>query len=247
MKVTAIKTRPMLPPKDDLMSVFEESLPRIGERSLLVVTSKVVAIDQGRCVERGSVDERELIEAEAERYLSGDRDRARPMMLTIKGNTFIPKAGVDTSNANGYYVLWPDKPKEYAESIVEYLRKRFGLQEVGVLIVDSGLLPLRWGTVGISLAHAGFCPVVDYRDKRDIFGKRSLSVVVANVADSLAAAANLVMGEGAEQTPAVVVEEVDFVKFGECDLGVPSIYADPHEDLFAELIKSTKWEKKEDK
>lgn len=245
MKLTAIKTRKMLPPKDDLFGLLDESVSELEERSVVVITSKVVSIHEGRCVLRDGVDERGLIESEADMFLPDVSVRQRPMMMTIKNGTFIPKAGIDTSNANGYFILWPEDVQKTADEIRDYLINRFSLSEVGVLIIDSGLLPLRWGTVGVSIATSGFCPLIDYRKSEDVFGKKSMSIVTANVSDSLAAAANLLMGEGAEQTPIVVAHDLPFIKFGECDVDVPSLYADPKEDLFAPLISAVTWKKGE--
>jgi len=242
MKVTPIKTRPMKPPQDNLFEVLSESIKELPEKSVLVITSKIVAIHQGRCIKRDdSVDERQLIIDQADKYLSGDESRKRPMLLTIKDNLFTPKAGIDTSNANGYYILWPEDVDQFTHTIHQFIRQTYQTKEFGVLVIDSGLLPLRWGTVGISLSHAGFCPLIDYRDKKDIFGKLSMSVVLANVADSLASAANLVMGEGNEQTPLALIEDIPFVTFGESSEEMPSLQADMKEDLFAEMIDSTNW------
>ena len=79
---------------------------------------------------------------------------------------------------------------------------RSGLR-VGIVISDSRLLPARAGTAGTAVACAGFDPVDDARGRPDLDGS-PLKVTVRAVADSLAAAANLAMGEAGESTPIAV-------------------------------------------
>lgn len=244
MIVKAIHTRVLKPPKDDLYSVISESVVKIPEKSILVVTSKVVATHQGRCILRSEVaDKNKLIREEADKYLPRVHHPVRRVMLTMKDNILIPAAGVDVSNGNGYYILWPDDPQSAAEDIYIFLKNKFSLKQFGVVIVDSRTIPLRWGTVGISLAHYGFCPLIDYRESRDLFGRKSLKLVFANVVDSIAAAAVLEMGEGGEQTPLALVTDVPFTKFGKCREGVPDLEVDHDEDLYAPLLRGVKWKR----
>ncbi|MGD0576827.1 MAG: coenzyme F420-0:L-glutamate ligase, partial [Candidatus Staskawiczbacteria bacterium] len=139
MLVKAIKTRPLISPKDDLLSVIKESIFEIKEKSIIVITSKVVSIWEGRCIK---IDEKinkdELIKKEADFYL--DRKKVSPdydVMLTIKNNILIPTAGIDESNANGYYILWPENPFESAKEIYNFIKKEFKLKDFGVIISDS--------------------------------------------------------------------------------------------------------------
>ena len=84
--------------------------------------------------------------------------------------------------------------------------------ELGVIITDSHTIPLRRGVLGISLAHYGFAPLKDYRGNADIFG-RTLKMTQTNIPDGLAAAAVVLMGEGAERTPLALITDVPWVKF----------------------------------
>ena len=80
-----------------------------------------------------------------------------------------------------------------------------------MVVVDSGLIPLRIGTVGLALAVAGFVPVKECRGKKDLYGK-PIMITRHAVADDLASAAHLLMGEASEKTPVVLVKDapVDF-------------------------------------
>jgi len=242
MLVKAIKTRPLLPPNDNLLSVIKESVLSVAERSIIVVTSKVVSIWEGRCVKiSDKINKDELVKQEADLYLDKIMTQEHPVMLTIKNNILIPTAGIDESNANGYYVLWPKKPFLSAKKIYEFIKKEYKLKKFGIIISDSHTTPLRTGIIGIGIAYYGFNPLRDYRGKKDIFG-RKLKMSQTNIVDSLAAAAVYEMGEGSEQTPISIIEDVGDISFGtsqdECSLRI-SI----DEDIYSLLLKSGKWKK----
>ena len=113
---------------------------------------------------------------------------------------------MDDSNADGKVVLLPKNSFSAAEKIRTELRKYYRTQKLGILITDSRAAPLRRGVFGMALGFAGFRGLRDYRGSPDIFG-RTLKVTQVGVADSLAAAAALVMGEGREQQPLAVIED----------------------------------------
>ena len=71
---------------------------------------------------------------------------------------------------------------------------------------------VKMGTTGAAIAHSGFAALNNYIGKPDIFG-RKFKVQKANISDALAVSGVLIMGEGSEQTPLAVVEDVPFVKF----------------------------------
>jgi len=246
MIVKAIRTRAFLPPKDDLFSLIKKSFMGLNlkEKSIIVITSKIVAIGQGRCVkmEKG-VDKDDLIKKEADLYIDRKEVPEGYVMLTIKNGILIPTAGIDESNAKGYYILWPKKPFKAAEEIYDFIKKEYKLKNFGVLITDSHCTPLRNGIIGIGLAFCGFYPLKDYRGEADIFG-RKMKMSQSNIVDSLASAAVLEMGEGAEQTPMAVIEGVDFIKFGKFKNLEKLMKIDIDRDIYSPLIKSTKWKKK---
>ncbi len=236
-----------MPPKDDLLSAIFDSIPALPEKSVLAVTSKVVSIWQGRCVSASSVvDKDELIKKEADRYLPRGFASNRLVMHTEKNGFFIPTAGIDESNADGYYILWPEHPGRLAEEIRAACMKHYGVSALGVVVTDSHSVPRRRGTVGVSLGHAGFAPLHDYRETPDLFG-RILKITMLNVADSIASAAVLAMGEGTERTPLALLSGVPFVDFehGESDKKYGSFEVPKDEDLYAPFFESAPWEEGE--
>jgi dihydrofolate synthase / folylpolyglutamate synthase len=243
MNVKGIKTRAIIPPKDDLLLTIKESVLNLKEKSIIVITSKVVSIWEGRCVKISEIDDKdELIKQEADFYVDRDKTQKISVMLTIKNNILIPTAGIDESNANGYYILWPENPFLSAQKIYEFIKKEYKLREFGIIISDSHTTPLRTGIMGIGISYYGFYPLRDYRGKKDIFG-RELKMSQTNIVDSLAASAVYEMGEGDEQTPIAVIEDVGDIKFMENNIGEEILRININEDIYSPVLKSVKWKK----
>ena len=213
MKICAIKTKKVVPGKDkSIFDILERYLPRLKEKTVVAVTSKVVAICEGRIIPFDEKKKDSIIKSEADWYLPRTSHKYN-VMLTIKGSAMSFSSGVDESNAKGYFVLWPKDPQKSANAIRQYLVKKYKTKNIGVVITDTASVPLRWGQRGVFvLAHSGFAALNSYVGKPDIFG-RLLKMTSAAIADALGTAAVLAMGEGAEQTPLAVIEDIPFVKF----------------------------------
>lgn len=244
MKVTAIKTHKIRAGESDIFFILDKYLKKMREGSVLAVTSKIISLCEGRVVKIGDADKDKLIISETDFYLPRKLSKY-DVMLVIKDGLIVPSAGIDESNADGYYVLWPKDPQKNADEIFKYLKKRFGLKKVGVIITDSKTTPLRWGTGGVAIAHSGFLALNNYIGKPDIFG-RKLKMTKANIMDALAAAAVLVMGEGDEQTPLAVLSEASFVKFQNrtpSKRELKELKINIEDDLYAPMLKAVKWRK----
>ncbi len=222
MEFIPIKTRAFLPPRDNLLELLGEELGQPGRRlrngDVLFITSKVLAIHQGRTVKipankRAAQElKNELIKREAEAWLPPGKVAGHEFYLTIKEHTLIPSAGIDESNADGYYVLWPRNVNVLLKTIRARFMKQYKLKNLGVVATDSHTQPLRTGVTGISVGLVGFEPLRDYRNKKDVFG-RQLKYTQANIADALSAMAVLLMGEGSERTPLLILRGAKFLKF----------------------------------
>ena len=245
MIVTAVKTKKVTAKDNDLFKLLDEFLPAVKKNNVVAITSKIVAICEGRIVPIGEVDKKQLVAQEADLYLPAQLSKY-DFSFTITHNTLIPSSGIDESNGNGYYVLWPGDPQKSANTIREYLKNRFDLSKVGVVITDSTALPLHWGAHGIAISYSGFLPMNNYIGTPDIFG-RELTVSQANIADSLASAAVLVMGEGKEQTPFAVIKDVPFVEFTDRNPSKKELekFYTPmlKDDLFAPFLGAVKWQR----
>lgn len=208
-----IKTRPILPPQDDIYPILEQCLPTLNEKDVVCITSKILAIHQGRCIKIDqTINKDELIKAEAEYYIDRAFVPHQRAILTLKEHTLIPSSGIDESNGNGYYILWPKDSFALAREIGLFLKQKYNLQNLAVIITDSHTTPLRWGVMGISTGFYGLEPLEDCRGEQDIFG-RDLKITQKNVVDALSVLAVAVMGEGNEQTPLCLIRGAEFVKF----------------------------------
>jgi putative folate metabolism gamma-glutamate ligase len=241
MRVRSIKTHKIMQ-DSNLVAILDRYLASFEERSILAITSKIISICQGRTIKVEDADKGALVEQEADHYLPPSVSKYR-VHLTIVDNLLIPEAGVDESNAAGHYILWPRHLQQTVNEVRAYLRERFSRQWAGVIVTDSKTSPLRWGVTGVALAHSGFLALNDYIGREDIFG-RQLQMTKVNVADALAAAAVLVMGEGSEQTPLAVIDNLPFVTFQERDPTAEELrqrWITLEDDLYAPLLQGVAW------
>jgi putative folate metabolism gamma-glutamate ligase len=245
MRVTSVKTDRVMAGSGSLEQLLDKYLVNLGEGNVLAVTSKVVALCEGRVVPIGNIEKEELVKRESDYFLDPSLSKYG-MSFTITHKTLVPVAGIDESNGNGNYVLWPKNPQKSANEIRLYLKKRFELKRIGVVITDSTARPLHYGSEGVAISYSGFAPSNNYIGQPDLFG-RPFKVSIANVLDALASAAVVVMGEGTEQTPIAVIEDVPFVNFQDHDptqKELDGFYLSyMKDDLFAPFLKNAPWQK----
>jgi coenzyme F420-0:L-glutamate ligase len=199
MKITPIKTR-VFRENEDLTAFILKYVKSLEENSVLVVTSKIVALSEGRTViYESELQKTNLIKKESDFAL-----KTKYTWLTIKDGMILASAGIDESNANGKLILLPKDSFKSTEVLRKKLKNKFKIKNLGVLITDSRLMPLRAGVVGVALGYSGFKGIKNYIGKKDIFG-RKLEMSKTDIADSLATAAVLCMGEGKEQQPLALI------------------------------------------
>ncbi|MDH5460470.1 MAG: coenzyme F420-0:L-glutamate ligase [Candidatus Bathyarchaeota archaeon] len=241
MRLYAVKTR-VVKTGDNMVEVILESLKEQGlqleDGDVLALTSKIVAYAEERVAKLSDFkpsdkakelakkfslqpEFAELILREADKVYGG----VEKAVLTLKNGVLTANAGIDNKNAPaGSVVLWPKNAKEWAKHIREDIIRKTG-KRIAVLIVDSGLIPLRLGTTGLALAVAGFKPVTDCRGEKDIFEK-PLVITQHAIADDLASAAHLIMGEASEKTPIVLIKDAPVVFdggiYGSANMMIPS-------------------------
>jgi len=214
----------------------------LQDGDILVVSSKFIAVSEGRVVDLDTVvpsdyaasESRrlnippelcELIIRESDDTIGG----VSGFMLTLKEGLLTPNAGIDKSNvAHGKVVLYPRDPLESAMALVDEMRFRRGV-EIGVVVSDSRLMPTRKGTVGVALSAAGVEAIVDLRGKPDLFGN-VLKVTSQAIADDLCSGAQIVMGEANESVPIVLVRGLN-ASAGR-DYGMSSFAVDPEQCVY---------------
>lgn len=228
-----VRTRLVRPPRDDITDILD-SLPELREKDIIFITSKILGIHQGRCVPCDGVDKTDLIKREADRYLSYTHRGGFNVNLTVTDNVLIPAAGIDASNAGGYYVMWPKNVDALCADIRKRLCGKHGLRDLGVVSTDSHTTPLRYGVTGISTGLAGVEPLKDLRGHADLFG-RPLALTQVDEIDALAAMAVLLMGEADECTPIVILRGWDKIVFNE-NASMKDFKIDPEDDLYTPLL-----------
>jgi coenzyme F420-0:L-glutamate ligase len=252
LNLIAVKTR-VVKIGDDLVELILESLKAQGlqveDNDVLSLTSKVVSCSEGRMIKLSEVkpseeakrlakeyslkpEFAELILREADRVYGG----VEKAVLTLKNGVMAANAGIDNKNApSDYAVLWPKDPAASVREVRNRIKRRTG-KDVAVMIIDSGLVPLRIGTTGLALAVAGFKPIRDDRGCKDLFGKL-IMITRQAVADDLASAAHLLMGEAAEKTPLVLIKDAP-VNFDDGVYGSSDMMMPPKECIFMNTLET---------
>ena len=140
---------------------------------------------------------------------------------------FTANAGMDESNIEkGYAVGWPENPVKSAQEI----RNRFG--NIAVIITDSCLRPRRWGVTAYALTCAGIDPIQDQAGENDLYGK-PLHITKEAIADQLATAANILMGNADQGVPVVIIRDHN-IRLSDFEGWVPGIGRE--EDIFQNML-----------
>ena len=228
-----VKTRLVCPPQDDIYDILDSLELKDGD--IIFITSKIIAIHQGRTRKIGTIDKETLIKQEADRYLEyhnavGDFH----VNLTVSHGVLIPAAGIDESNANDYYILWPEDIDKFCQQVRTRLLQKRGLKNLGVVATDSHTTPLRWGVTGLTIGLAGVEPLRDVRGTTDLFG-RQMNLTQINLIDPLTSIAVLLMGEGAERTPIVILRGYNGIPFHDT-ASMENFRIAPEFDLYQPLI-----------
>jgi len=228
LTLTPLKGIPLIKPGDDLLAIIlvslQESDITLQDGDILVLAQKIVSKAEGRMVNLTTVNpsQRALelaTQTEKDPRLlemilqeSNDVLRTRPGLIVVEHRLgFISaNAGIDHSNVKGdwgehddWVLLLPENPDESASALRCQLENETG-KPLGILIIDSHGRAWRMGTVGVCIGLSGLPGVADLRGQLDLFNYEMRYTEVC-VADELAAAASLMMGQVSEGTPIVHV------------------------------------------
>jgi coenzyme F420-0:L-glutamate ligase/coenzyme F420-1:gamma-L-glutamate ligase len=209
----------------EIVAAMQRGGEVLSDSDVVVVAQKIVSKAQGKTVRQSDVvpsEEAVRLAAQTEREPqavqlildeSSEILRAHPAAIIARHRTghVLANAGIDASNVEGgdddTVLLWPGDPDASARAIRVELFELTGVRPA-VVIADSMGRAWRIGTVGTAIGCAGLCVVDDRRGAdQDLYG-RTLQATMIAVADAVAGAAVLVMGEGAEGVPAALVRGV---------------------------------------
>ncbi|CAG1012904.1 coenzyme F420-0:L-glutamate ligase / coenzyme F420-1:gamma-L-glutamate ligase [Anaerolineales bacterium] len=228
LTITPLQKIPLIRQNDNLADILLKSLrdTKVNPQNddIIILAQKIVSKAEGRMrnvaevapsiravelAEKTQKDARivELMLQESNEVL---RNRVGAIIVEHKLGFICANAGIDHSNVAGlgnekeeYVLLLPENPDESARRLRNEIRQKTGIN-IGVMIIDSHGRAWRNGTVGVCIGLSGIPAVMDERGWKDLFGY-TLQVTMVGVADELAAAASLMMGQAAEGTPAVHV------------------------------------------
>lgn len=243
MKIQAIKTH-RVAINSSLIDLIDHYIPTMAEGTVLAITSKIVSVCQGRVVRQETIAKEELIRQEADAVAQGV-ESPYGIVLAIKDGILLPSAGIDESNADHTYILYPADVQNVAADLWHHLRKKHSIKQLGILITDSTTTPMRRGVTGIALGWCGFMPLRSYVGEPDLYG-RPLRVSQTNVLDALSTAAVFAMGEGNEQTPLALLEglpHMTFMATPPTPEEVAGLRIPMQEDLYAPLLMGVTWVK----
>jgi len=233
MILTALPGIPLVFPGDDLAVLILKGVEcadlTLQDGDLLVVTQKVVSKVEGRLVNLMEVEpSSEAIRLAEEtdkdpRLVEVILNESRQVLRKRNGIIIVEhrlgfvcaNAGVDHSNVQGeegqqgeWVTMLPQNPDASAQRLRERLRDATGAK-IGVIIIDSHGRAWRLGTVGIAIGVAGFPALLDLRGRPDLFGD-PLMITQVGLADEVAAAASILMGQADEGIPVIHIRGLPY-------------------------------------
>ncbi|MEM3597722.1 MAG: coenzyme F420-0:L-glutamate ligase [Candidatus Hadarchaeum sp.] len=228
VQLFAIIGIPMVKRGDDIgeliVAAAEKQHLRIEDGDVLAVAQTIISKAEGeivdlrtitpspRAIEIAKKIDKDPRMVEVILQQSSEIVRLGHVIITRTKQGFVcANAGVDRSNVDHEHVtVLPSDPDASAAKIRETVKKRLGV-DIAVIITDTQGRPFRCGCIGLAIGVAGMKPLLDMRGWRDLYGKE-LKVTVTCPADSLAAAAVMIMGESNEGIPAVLIKGAKYEK-----------------------------------
>jgi len=225
LSLFALSGLPLVQPGDDLAALLADALARdalaLRDGDVLVLAQKIVSKSEGRRVPLAGVEPSErarelarqtgkdsrLVELVLRESNEVVRHRRDVLVVEHRLGFVMANAGIDMSNVaqgdEAAALLLPENPDASCAALRGALRERLGV-DVGVVVNDSHGRAWRNGTVGVAIGVAGLPALLDLRGAPDLFG-RKLLITEVGLADEIAAAASLLMGQAGEGTPAVLL------------------------------------------
>jgi coenzyme F420-0:L-glutamate ligase/coenzyme F420-1:gamma-L-glutamate ligase len=237
IKIIGLREIPLIKKGDNIAEVILEALKRnalpLEDGDIIVVAQTIISKSNGRTRNLNTIIPSEKALELYESITPKIKDQGLPekspeliqaildeskqiikcehVIITETKNGFIcADAGIDKSNIEGEGVvtLLPENPDEDAEKIRVILKKKTK-KEIAIIISDSFGRAFRLGAIGTAIGVSGINPILDMRGKKDLYGYDLQTSIIGQV-DSLAAAAQLVMGESNEGIPIILIRGYDF-------------------------------------
>jgi coenzyme F420-0:L-glutamate ligase/coenzyme F420-1:gamma-L-glutamate ligase len=242
----AVENIPLIHAGDNLPSIIFENI-ELQDRDIVIVASTIVAKAEGEIFRLEDITPGKMaLEIAARsgkdaRFIQAVLSRSRevlvekPFMLvtTLAGHTCV-NAGVDESNIeDGFLIYHPENPDASASRLGEELEKLSG-KKLSVIVTDTNGRAFKIGQTGVAIGIYKIKPVKRWIGEKDLFGK-VLEITQEAVADELAGAANLLMGEGAGGIPVIVIRGLDH--YCKENTSIKKIYRPEDQDIIKKGLR----------
>ena len=225
LKLIALKDFPLIRPKDDLSSIILKSILHnkitIDPSDVIVVAQKVVSKSEDRFqVINAIIPTQEAIHLAKElkrdpSFIQIILNESNKIKKTKKNVIIVEhklgfiniNAGLDRSNISqekDIVLLLPENPSKSADNLQLKISSTLK-KDISIIITDSMTRPYRSGVTNFALASSNIPSLIDLKGEKDIYGNILQSTEIA-IADELAAAAGLLMGQGNERQPIVIIK-----------------------------------------
>lgn len=248
VRVIAVEDLPLIKKGDNLGELIFRAARKqktpLKKKDVIVVTHVAVSKAEGTTVNLDEISPSKKAEKIAEQtgkepalvevILRETKEIVRvgnnSIITETKSGIVCANAGVDKSNIEGErtLALLPKEPDASAQQIRQEIQRLSGC-DVAVIVSDTHGRPLRMGEINVAIGLAGIKPIRDRRGEKDLFGY-VLRVKQTAVADELASAAELVIGQTNEGIPAAIVRGYDYSP--EENPSVRSLTRPKEKDLF---------------
>jgi len=232
LSIHALEDFPLIRPNDNLSSIIIDSIISnnisIDEGDVILIAQKVVSKSENRYKDLSKINPNEeainiakslhrdpafiqLILEESNEILSTDKN---VIIVEHKLGYININAGIDRSNISenkNLVLLLPENPTKSATYIHSQISKQLK-KDISVIITDSMTRPYRAGITNFAIASSNIQSLIDLKGEEDIFGNKLLATEIA-IADELAAASGLLMGQGNDKKPVVIIKGFDRSKY----------------------------------
>ena len=249
LKLIALKDFPLIEPNDDLVSIINKSINNNGidieSGDVVVVAQKIISKCENRYVELKNIQPSkeatdlaktlnrdpafiQIIQNESKKIISTDKN---VIIVEHKLGFININAGIDRSNIlqnDDVVLLLPENPSKSAKDLQSAISANFQ-RDIALIVTDSMTRPFRSGVTNFALASANIPSLIDLKGDSDIYGNILQSTEIA-IADELAAAAGILMGQGSEKQPVVIIKGFDKKNYSTNDAF--DLVVDEDEDLY---------------
>jgi|TARA_B110000259_G_C13988077_1_gene391313 coenzyme F420-0:L-glutamate ligase/coenzyme F420-1:gamma-L-glutamate ligase len=225
LNLLALKKFPFIEPGDNLNEIILKSLSdnkvELYDGDILVIAQKIISKAENRYINLDDVipsDNAIKLGKELKRdpaFIQSILNESKSIISTEKNVIIVEhnlgfihiNAGIDRSNIpqdKNLVLLLPMDPSKSAATIQSYISKSLNIN-ISVVITDSMSRPYRSGVTNFALASSNMQSLIDLKGELDIYGNTLKSTEIA-IADELAAAAGLLMGQGDELKPLIIIK-----------------------------------------